>query len=104
MGDTPAAALDEERELNNGRVTDPHGLLPLVLAKRVAGRLPSETLPSIAVDLLTDGVDSPSLRVLAGMHGSNWSEIDDTWTHVLRELRAEPPAAEDAMVILVEHS
>ncbi len=42
------------------------GSWDMVAAKWVLGLIPSEALPRIATDALEDGLDSPSLRDLAG--------------------------------------
>ncbi|MER7604918.1 hypothetical protein [Nocardioides sp. NPDC127503] len=51
-----------------------------------------------AVDALVAGLDSPSLRELAGVYGDEtWSEIDNLILHIVDELGAPHPTEERAL-------
>jgi CubicO group peptidase (beta-lactamase class C family) len=50
------------------------------------GRLPSEEMPRAAVEALTAGLDSPTLRVLAGADGASGYEIDVLVTRLVGEV------------------
>ncbi|UFS59785.1 hypothetical protein [Subtercola endophyticus] len=61
---------------------------PLELAswQMIVGILRSEDLPDLATDALVRGVDSPSLRVLAGADADDVRESRDLFVDALAEL------------------
>jgi len=60
------------------------------------GRLASERLPELATDALVRGLDSPSLRELAGQSSGDVRDSADLFRVALRELEFEVPDAETA--------
>jgi hypothetical protein len=52
----------------------------------LAGELASEELPMIAAQALADGVDSPSLRELAGLSHGEFREAGELLIQVVKEL------------------
>jgi hypothetical protein len=65
--------------------------------------LPREEIPSIAVELLEAGTDTPSIRRLAGLTDAELSDAHDLFRQVLRELRRSPPTAEEAATTIARH-
>lgn len=61
------------------------------------GELVAEHLPSSAIEALSAGCDSPSLRMLAGMEGSGWSEVEPVLTRVFEERGRALPAEDEAL-------
>ena len=64
--------------------------------------LTREELPQVAVDALIEGLDSPSLRVLAGLTAARMDRAPDLWDRALQELGRRPmgllpPAREAAL-------
>ena len=58
------------------------------------GSLPREELPEVATAALVAGLDSPSLRVLAGLTTVELDRAHDLFDQALRELGRPPPAPE----------
>jgi hypothetical protein len=61
------------------------------------GWLPREELPEVATAALVAGLDSPSLRVLAGLTAAELDRAHDLFNQVIRELGRPPPAPEVAV-------
>jgi hypothetical protein len=79
--------------------------LELAALRLVVGELASEDLPVLAVDALVRGVDSPSLRELAGERpGADPRGAMDLFQAALEELGIEPPAEHDALWQLAKHA
>jgi hypothetical protein len=75
----------------------------LTLTLWALGRLPSDQLPQVATDWLTEGLDSPSLRQLAGVGSPVMSEVGPLFEKVLAELEIVAPKKEAALVLLGRH-
>lgn len=63
--------------------------------------LPSEELPTLAVDALVRGVDSPALRLLAGQAPGDVRESRDRFDRALDELGIAIPTEQEALWKLV---
>jgi hypothetical protein len=63
-------------------------------------RIKSELLPDIAVAMLADGYETPSLQQLAGMEPYNERAVQELFSQVINELRL-PPLNPLAATILV---
>jgi hypothetical protein len=68
-----------------------HALVLLVL-----GEQPPEELPSIAADALVAGVDSPSLRLVAGTPTREYQDARELFIAAANELRLPVPTPEEA--------
>jgi hypothetical protein len=66
-------------------------------------RLPSEELPRIAADWLAEGLDSPSLRELAGTSSPQMSDVGPLFEKALSELHFTLPKKEEALRFLARH-
>lgn len=64
--------------------------------KYVFGTLLVEELPIIAVEALVAGIDSPSLRQLAGADSSCSEDIKKLFLKTLEELKIQLPSPEEA--------
>jgi len=78
------------------------GSLELVAAKWVLRRIPSEALPRIAADLLEAGLDTPSLRRLAGELHPTLGETGPLFEEVLDELGVAVPDMSRAGLVLAK--
>ena len=68
--------------------------LDLLAARWASGEIYPEKMPGIAADLLESGLDSPSMRRLAGeMHVRRFADVQDIVEKMLRELGIELPAS-----------
>ncbi|MGA9672202.1 MAG: hypothetical protein WBQ94_23515 [Terracidiphilus sp.] len=68
--------------------------LDLLAAQWAAGKIWPEKMPGIAADLLESGLDSPSLRRLAGeMHVGCIADVREIVEKTFRELSVELPAS-----------
>lgn len=76
---------------------------PLELAawRRAVEGLPSEDLPTLAVDALVRGVDCPALRLLAGQAPSDVRDSRDLFDRALDELGIAIPTEQEALWKLV---
>lgn len=75
---------------------------PKIIAARWAlGQLPSEQLPSIALQWLEAGLDSTTLRILAGETNPIMSEVGPMFDDVLEELNISIPTSTEAVAQLV---
>lgn len=72
-----------------------------LLAKYVSGNLTSDQLPKVAVIGLAEGLDSPSLCILAGLPKNETpSQIDFYFTQALSELKIGLPTKRQAAIVL----
>ncbi len=62
----------------------------------------AERLPVAAGEALTVGCDSPSLRVLAGMDGAGWSEVELVLAAVFEERGRELPDEGEALKLVAD--
>ena len=62
----------------------------------VLGQQPPESLPTLATDALVRGLDSPSLRELAGVRAADYQEARDPFQRVCRELGIRIPTPDQA--------
>ncbi|WP_204010032.1 hypothetical protein [Virgisporangium aurantiacum] len=71
---------------------------PLEVAgwRMVTGELRAEHLPELATDALVRGLDSPSLRILAGQNPADVRDSADLFMHALDELGFTVPAPDEA--------
>jgi hypothetical protein len=67
----------------------------LVAAEFVSGQLPPERMPRVATDLLVAGLDSPALRVAAGLEGADPHEQRAAFGEALEELGELPLTREE---------
>jgi hypothetical protein len=74
----------------------PDESLELALMRFVLDEQPSEELPSVATNALVAGVDSPSLRVLAGLRASDYADARDLFTAAVDELGLARPTPDEA--------
>jgi hypothetical protein len=65
--------------------------LHLVLARTVVGDLPVEVIPDWAAQAIAEGLDSVSLRELAGMSARDPIEVREVFYSAARELGQEIP-------------
>jgi hypothetical protein len=73
----------------------------LLAARWVAGDILPEQAPGIAADLLESGLDTPSMRRLAGeMHVSCWADVQDLVVNMLNELGVTVPDSEAVAKLL----
>lgn len=73
------------------------------LAKFVTGNLTTSQLPEIAEIGLRQGLDTPSLRILAGLRkGETVHEIDHYFKMMLKELSIHLPEKRDAALIYAD--
>jgi hypothetical protein len=75
----------------------------LTLTFWVLRRLPSEELPRVAAEWLAEGLDSPSLRELAGVSSPQMSDVGPLFESALSELHFSPPKKEEALRFLARH-
>ena len=78
------------------------GPLDLVAAKWALGRVASEALPRIAVDALEAGLDTPSLRRLAGELHPLLAETGPLFEEVLWELGVAIPDKSRAALFIAK--
>jgi hypothetical protein len=77
--------------------------LRLVAAKHLLDAVGTDAIASAATNALMEGVDSPSLRRLAGMTGGDNDEARAVLSAALRELQIESPTPrEAAMLVAIE--
>jgi hypothetical protein len=69
----------------------------VAVARWRLGEVEIERLPDAAIDALTGGCDSPSLRLLAAYKGSSWSEIGPVVSRVLDERGQLLPTEDEAL-------
>jgi hypothetical protein len=69
--------------------------IEMIAAEFQAGRLPPERMPAVATQLLSEGWDSPGLRLAAGADGEDSSEQRATFALALAELDQLPLAADE---------
>ena len=79
---------------------------PLVVAAwhHVAGDLRAEHLPELATDALVRGLDSPSLRILAGHDPRDVDVARELFTDVITELRIPAQSRDEAIWCLVRRT
>jgi hypothetical protein len=77
--------------------------LNLIAAYWRLNRLPGERLPEIAQKVLEQGVDSASLRILAGEQNATISESGTLFERVLSELNIEIPSQREAVRRIVHY-
>ena len=65
--------------------------------------MPSEELPRIGAEWLAEGLDSPSLRELAGTSSPQMSDVGPLFEKVLSELHFVLPKKEEALSLLARH-
>lgn len=71
--------------------------LDLAASKAVLGLLPSDDLSQVAVEALEHGCDSPSLRILSGLHAGEPEEARTLFKQALSELNVSVPNKRDAV-------
>jgi hypothetical protein len=69
-------------------------------ARHVLGLIPSDELPELAQQAITDGLDSPSLQLLAATGKNDLEEVRDLFRKALSELKINMPSTADAGLIL----
>jgi len=67
------------------------------------GRMPAEELVDIATEALVRGEDSPSLRLLAGLHRNDYWAIKQAFEDTLDELSIPLLDEQDALWRLARH-
>jgi hypothetical protein len=74
----------------------------LLLAEWVHGELPPEAVPALAVRALSEGCDTPTLRLLAGESGPlTRAELDQQVLRCFAELGLATPKPGDATAFLI---
>jgi hypothetical protein len=69
----------------------------------VLGLLRSDELPGVAADALEAGIDTPSLRILAGEHHPDVGELDRLFTGALAESQLEMPGRPAAIMMAARY-
>jgi hypothetical protein len=77
--------------------------LNLIAAYWRLKRLPGEKLPEIAQEALEQGLDSVSLRILAGEQNATISEQGALFEQILSELNTEIPSQREAVRCIVHY-
>lgn len=65
----------------------------------VVGRMESDRLPGLAAGWLADGLDSPSLRALAGAELPIMSEVAPLFRKALHEIGVDIPTKDEALMM-----
>ncbi len=76
-------------------------ILRQALVRLSIGDQPSEDLPDIAADALARGIDSPSLRLLAGTSRSDVREARDLFVEAMAELGVDLPDKAEGTLAMV---
>jgi len=74
--------------------------LRLVAAKDLLGFIGPEAIVSKAANVLNEGVDSHSIRQLAGMSSAESDEVRTVFHAALRELGLEAPSPHEAAILV----
>jgi hypothetical protein len=74
--------------------------LRLVAAKHLLDLVGPEAMQTEATNLLVRGVDSPSVRLLAGMSTTDNNEVRAVCRTALRELGIESPSPREAAILV----
>jgi hypothetical protein len=77
--------------------------LTVARARMTLGRLRSAEVPALAAEMLAAGVDSPSLRVLAGITQPVMSDVGPVFERAMRELGLAPLEKQQALRVLTCH-
>jgi hypothetical protein len=72
-------------------------------AYAVLGQLPAEDIPAIAVDALVDGLDTPTLRVLAGLVDGTPADARELFAAAVHELQLPSMDGNAAALVVVRH-
>jgi hypothetical protein len=64
-------------------------------------QLPSHRVPWFAAAWLVEGLDSDSLRQLAGLDGKSWSEVEELFIPAMAELGVDVPVVRRAQTLLL---
>ena len=72
----------------------------LLAAKDLLGFVGPGAMPSEATRALVEGIDSPSVRQLAGMDGADSDDMRAMFRAALRELAIEYPSPREAAILL----
>ena len=75
----------------------------LELAKIDFGLLDRSVLPDIATKALEEDLDSPSLRILAGLDHHDVWDIEKYWERSLQEFHVEHPTKPESAWLLIRH-
>ena len=74
--------------------------LRLLAAKDLLDFVGPDAMPPEATRVLLEGIDSPSVRQLAGMDGADSDDVRATFRSVLRELDIEIPSRREAAILV----
>jgi|SRR5579859_455723 len=74
--------------------------LQLVAAQYLLDYVDTDALASAATEALLDGIDSPSIRRLAGMKGADPTEAQAVFSAALGELQIQSPTAREAAMLV----
>lgn len=74
-----------------------------IIARYVLGLLPVDELPTIALDAIQAGYDSPSLRQLAGTGENDTEESHGLFAKAIRELKLPVPTPAEAGLTLARN-
>ena len=69
----------------------------------IVGIQPAERLPDVATDALVEGLDSPSLRELAGASGDDYWLIKGLFERTINELGLDLPDEQTSLWRLAQH-
>src|SRR5256885_8489053 len=65
--------------------------------------LRSDELPNIASSWMANGLDSPSLRELAGVLHPEMSDVEPLFKKAIMELNIELPTKDEALITIARH-
>jgi hypothetical protein len=65
--------------------------------------LGKESIPGVAAKALEEEIDTPSLRILAGLSPDNIWDIETYWNKTLQEIHVELPTRLDSAWLLIEY-
>jgi hypothetical protein len=74
--------------------------IDIINARWILDLLPSEEIPGFATEALTEGLDTPSLRILAGFNNPILSEIGPIFEKALHELGVINYSRQEAALLL----
>jgi hypothetical protein len=66
-------------------------------------RLQSELLPDVAANLLEQGQDTPTIRLLAGLVRPTAREVEPLFATVINEMKLQPLCDHEAALIVAKH-
>ncbi len=71
-------------------------------ALHILGHLPSSAIPELAIQWMTEGMDTPTMRIVAGESAPIMSDVAPMLLATLEELSVAIPTPREAMMTLLE--